>query len=41
MLRRDFQNGIVTIQKSHSFQHQKDNLEIFDFELTEEELRRI
>ena len=41
VLRRDFQRGIVTIPKSHSFQHQKDNLEIFDFELTEEEIEEI
>ena len=37
VLRRNFQKGIVSIPKSHSFEHQKENLEIFDFELTEEE----
>ena len=39
ILRRNFQKGIVSIPKSHSFEHQKANLEIFDFELTEEELK--
>ena len=37
VLRRNFQKGIVSIPKSHSFEHQKENLDIFDFELTEEE----
>lgn len=41
VLRRNFQKGIVSIPKSHSFEHQKANLEIFDFELTEEELNSI
>ena len=39
VLRRNFQRGILSIPKSHSFEHQKENLDIFDFELTEDELR--
>ena len=39
VLRRNFQLGIVSIPKSHSFEHQKANLDIFDFQLTEEELK--
>lgn len=39
VLRRNYQSGIVSIPKSHSFAHQKANLDIFDFELTEEELK--
>ena len=39
VLRRNYQKGIVSIPKSHSFEHQKANLDIFDFELTEEELK--
>ena len=38
VLRRNFQKGIVSIPKSHSFAHQKANLDIFDFELTKEDL---
>jgi len=38
VLRRNFQKGIVSIPKSHSFEHQKENLDIFDFVLSEEEL---
>ena len=41
VLRRNFQKGIVSIPKSHSFEHQKANLEIFDFELTDEEISQI
>ena len=39
VLRRNYQRGIISIPKSHSFEHQKANLDIFDFELTEEELK--
>ncbi|MBP0985443.1 MAG: aldo/keto reductase [Oscillospiraceae bacterium] len=39
VLRRNLQRGILSIPKSHSFEHQKENLDIFDFELTEDELR--
>ena len=38
VLRRNFQKGIISIPKSHSFEHQKENLDVFDFELTEEEI---
>ena len=39
VLRRNFQKGILSIPKSHSYEHQKANLDIFDFELTEEEMK--
>ena len=39
VLRRNFQRGIVSIPKAHSFDHQKANLDIFDFELTDEEVK--
>ena len=38
VLRRNFQKGIISIPKSHSFEHQKANLELVDFALTDEEL---
>ena len=41
ILRYNFQKGFISIPKSHSFEHQKSNLEIFDFELTDEEMKRI
>ncbi|MBO6054611.1 MAG: aldo/keto reductase [Oscillospiraceae bacterium] len=41
ILRRNFQKGIVSIPKSHSFEHQKENLDIFDFALSDEELAAI
>ena len=41
VLRRNFQKGIISIPKSHSFEHQKENLDIFDFELSGEELAAI
>lgn len=39
VLRRNYQRGIISIPKSHSPEHQKANLDIFDFSLTEEELK--
>lgn len=41
ILRYQFQRGVISIPKSHSFEHQKANLDIFDFELTEEEMNAI
>lgn len=41
ILRYHFQTGCVTIPKSHSFAHQKENLDIFDFALTDAELAAI
>ena len=37
LLRYQFQQGVLTIPKSHSLEHQRENLDIFDFALTEEE----
>lgn len=36
-----YQRGILTIAKSGNPTHQKDNLDIFDFELTEEDMEKI
>lgn len=41
VLRRNLQKGIVSIPKSHSFEHQKENLDVFDFELTDEDLKAL
>lgn len=41
ILRWDLQNGIVTIPKSVTKSRIKENSEIFDFELTQDELDRI
>lgn len=41
ILRYHFQRGVISIPKSHSFEHQKENLDIFDFELTPDEMRII
>ncbi len=38
ILRYHFQCGVITIPKSHSLEHQKMNLDIFDFALTDEEM---
>lgn len=40
-LRYQTQEGIVVIPKSHDSQRQRDNLTIFDFQLTEAEMREI
>ena len=41
MLRYQFQRGVITIPKSHSFEHQKADLDIFDFALTDAEMVEI
>ncbi|TCT18014.1 diketogulonate reductase-like aldo/keto reductase [Melghiribacillus thermohalophilus] len=41
MLRWDVQHGVVTIPKSTHVQRQKENADIFDFELTEEEMKAL
>ncbi|MBM7551204.1 diketogulonate reductase-like aldo/keto reductase [Thalassobacillus pellis] len=41
ILRWDFQNDIVAIPKSTNKDRQQQNADIFDFELTEEEIKRI
>lgn len=41
MLRWDVQHGVVTIPKSTHAQRQKENADIFDFELTEEEMKAL
>ena len=41
ILRWDLQNGVVVIPGSSNPDHQKENISIFDFELTPEEMRRI
>jgi len=35
------QEGVITIPKASSEEHQRQNLEIFDFELSEEEMQTI
>ena len=41
ILRWDIQRGIITIPKSQKFERIKENFEIFDFELTEDEIKEI
>lgn len=41
ILRWDLQNGVVVIPGSSNPDHQKENISIFDFELTPEEMNRI
>lgn len=41
ILRWDIQNGVVVIPGSSNPDHQKENISIFDFELTSEEMARI
>ena len=41
ILRYQYQRGVITIPKSHSFEHQKANLDIFDFALTDPEMAEI
>lgn len=38
ILRWHIQNGVIPVVRSLSYNHQKENLEIFDFELTQEEM---
>ena len=38
---RHAQRGIIHIPKSRNLQHQRENLAIFDFELTQTEIERI
>lgn len=40
-LRYQIQSGVVVIPKSHNAGRQKDNLELFDFELTAEEMAEV
>lgn len=41
LLRHYFQRGIVSVPKSHFVNEQKENLEIFDFKLTDDEMDTI
>lgn len=41
LLRYQIQRGIVVIPKSHTKEHQAANLDIFDFELTSEDMEKI
>ena len=41
ILRWHAQRGIIPIPKSRNLQHQRENLAIFDFELTQTEIERI
>ncbi|GAE92196.1 oxidoreductase [Gracilibacillus boraciitolerans JCM 21714] len=41
ILRWDLQQGIITIPKSVKKQRIQDNADVFDFELTEEEMKLI
>ena len=41
ILRWDIQRGIITIPKSQKFERIKENFQIFDFELTEDEIKDI
>jgi len=41
VLRWHIQNGVIPIVRTLSYEHQKENLDIFDFELTQEEMSAI
>ena len=41
IIRWNLQNGVLPIVKSSSYRHQKVNLDVFDFELTEEDIEQI
>lgn len=41
VLRWHIQNGVIPVVRTLSYNHQKENLEIFDFELTQEEMKAI
>lgn len=41
IIRWNLQNDVLTVVKSSSYAHQKANLDVFDFELTEEDMKQI
>lgn len=41
ILRWNLQNGVLPIAKSSSYDHQKENLDVFDFKLSEEDIKQI
>ncbi|WP_369823591.1 aldo/keto reductase [Sporosarcina sp. P7] len=41
IIRWNLQNEVLTVVKSSTYDHQKANLDVFDFELTEEDIRQI
>lgn len=41
IIRWNLQSDILTVVKSSNYDHQKANLEVFDFELTEEDMRQM
>lgn len=41
IIRWNLQNNVMPIVKASSFSHQKANLDVFDFELTEEDIQKI
>ena len=41
VLRWHIQNGVIPVVRTLSYNHQKENLDIFDFELTQEEMEAI
>ena len=41
ILRWDYQNGVIVIPGSSNPEHIKENISIFDFELTEDEMKQI
>lgn len=41
IIRWNLQSGVLPIVKSSSYTHQKENLDVFDFELTEEDIKQI
>jgi diketogulonate reductase-like aldo/keto reductase len=41
ILRWHVQNGVIPVFRSHNAKHQKSNIDIFDFSLSEEDMRKI
>ena len=41
VLRWHIQNDIIPLVRTLNFEHQKENLDVFDFELTDEEMKAI
>lgn len=41
ILRWNYQNNVLSVVKSSTLNHQKENLEIFDFELSQEDIQKI